>query len=221
MSEQQVETPTPNPWWGIWVQPRKTIRRIIETDPKMNFWVLVVFYGVIRAISWGIQTGVGDYYSPAEVAGFILFGGPLIGITGVYLTGALLRMVGRLLGGAADGQHVRTVLAWAAVPMNVLVIMALFPFLMMFGQRVFSVQDPQVQRVMFGGGSIAGILGGGLTLWRMMLEIAGSFYYIAIVIIGISEVEKFGVWKSTGIIFIVVGGLLLFSLCLALAGTIA
>ena len=40
------------------------------------------------------------------------------------------------------------------------------------------------------------------------------------VVVGISEVEKFNVWKSAGIIFIVIGGLLLFSLCLALAGTL-
>ena len=219
MSDQPVEeTPTLNPWWGIWVQPRQTIRSIIETDPKMNFWVLVIFYGVIRAISWGILAGLGDHYSPAEVAGFIAIIGPLVGIASVYFTGALLGLAGRLMGGNAEGQHIRTVLAWAALPMNVLIVMAIFPFLMMFGQRIFSLEDPLVQRAMYGGGTLAGIFTGGLSMWRMMLEGVGSLYYLIIVVIGISEVEKFNLWKSAGIIFVVIGGLLLFSLCLALVG---
>lgn len=220
MTEQSTESPALNPWWGIWVQPRQAIRMILETDSRMNYWVLVIFYGVIRAVSWGILAGLGDQYSPSEVAGFIAIAGPMLGIAGVYFTGAVLGLVGRLLGGNAEGKQIRTVLAWAALPMNVLVILALFPSLMIFGQKIFSLEDPLVQRAMYGDGTLAGLFTGGLSMWRMMLEGIGSLYYIVIVVIGLSEVEDFSVWKSAGIIFIVVGGLLLFSLCLALVGSL-
>ena len=49
-----------------------------------------------------------------------------------------------------------------------------------------------------------------------MLDLIGAIYYIVITVVGISEVEEFGLWKAAGVFSIVVGGLLLVSLLLAL-----
>jgi hypothetical protein len=217
---ESVENPALNPWWGIWVQPRETIRTIMETDPKMHFWVLVTFYGLIRAVSWGVQVGLGDMFSPAGVAGFILIIGPIAGIIGVYLTGALLGLVGRFMGGKADSQEIRMVLAWAALPMSVLALLALLPYVFMLGPLVFSSANPLVSQILQGQGLSTGFRGNGLSLWRTLLELTGSIYYIVIVVIGYSEVQKIGVIKSIGIFFIVMGGLILMGLCLALAGSL-
>jgi hypothetical protein len=210
------ESPVLNPWWGIWVQPRQAIRSIIDTDPRMHFWVLVLFYGVIRTVSWGIQVGLGDYFPPAGVAGFIVLVGPLAGIISIYLIGSLIGSLGRAMGGKAEGEQIRAVLAWATLPMNVLFILAMFPFMMMLGQRIFSLQDPMTQRILYGSGSSAGLLSGGLSMWKTMLDLIGAIYYIVITVVGISEVEEFGLWKAAGVFSIVVGGLLLVSLLLAL-----
>ena len=220
MAEQIDESPELNPWWGIWVQPRHTLRTILETDPKMHFWVLVAFYGLIRAVSWGVQVGLGDYFSPAGVAGFILFIGPIAGVIGVYLTGALLGLVGRSMGGKAEPQQIRTVLAWAALPMSVLALLALLPYVLMLGPLVFSSTNPMVEQLLLGQGLASGLTNNGLSVWRTILELTGSFYYCVIVVVGISEAQKFGVIKSLGIFFIVLGGLILLGLCFALVGTL-
>ena len=48
---QPISSPEFNPWWRIWIQPRQTIRYLINTDPKMHFWALAVVYGIIRAVT--------------------------------------------------------------------------------------------------------------------------------------------------------------------------
>ena len=217
---ESVESPELNPWWGIWVQPRQTLRQIIDTDPKMHFWVLVTFYGLMRAVSWGVQVGLGNMFSPAGVAGFILIIGPIAGIVGVYLTGALLGLVGRPMGGKGTPQQIRMVLAWAAMPMSVLALLALLPYIFMLGPLIFSTADPLVEQILQGQGVTSGFQGDGLSMWRTILELTGAFYYIWIVVVGYSEVQKIGVVKSIGIFFIVMGGLVLLGLCLALGGTL-
>jgi hypothetical protein len=217
---EPVESPALNPWWGIWVQPRQTLRTIVDTDPKMHFWVLVAFYGLMRAVSWGVQIGLGNIFSPAGVAGFILIMGPIAGIFGVYLTGALLGLLGRSMGGKATPQQIRTVLAWGAMPMSVLALLALLPYVFMLGPLIFSTADPLVAQIMQGQGIPSRIQGDGLSVWRTILELTGSFYYIWIVVVGYAEVQKIHVVKSIGIFFIVMGGLVLLGLCFALIGTL-
>ena len=85
-----------NPWWRIWIQPRQTIRYLINANPKMHFWVLAIVYGIVRAVTWSMDVSLGDYISPPEVAGFILFGGALAGIIGIYLTGSLLELTDQM-----------------------------------------------------------------------------------------------------------------------------
>ena len=214
-----------NPWWGVWVQPRQTIRQILKEDPKQHFWVLVIFYGITATANYCISVALGDFLSPAGVGMFILSMGPIAGIIGVYFSAALLGLLGRLVGGKPDSKSVRAALAWASMPSSVLVVIALFPFIMMFGQDVFTTANPVVQRVMFGTGSGGGMgidnfLGNGLMLWRMMLELIGTGYYIVIAIAGLAEAQGLRLWKAAGVFFIVMGGLLLLALSFAMVGAV-
>lgn len=207
-----------DPWWRIWFQPRRTFAYLMAVDPKMHFWLLAAFYGITAAVSWGIDTAMGDYLSPSEVTLFIVFGGATSGIIGIFFTGSLLRLVGRIFGGKAESQHVRAVLVWAAVPMNVLTMLSLFPLMGMFGSDVFTSTTPRLQHILMGQELTADLVGMGLFLWRSALELVGALYYIVLVIIGFSEVEKINIWKSLGVFVIVYGGLLLLmGLCLASA----
>ena len=212
---QQMPSFAINPWWRIWVQPRQTIRYLIETDPKMHFWVLVVFYGTIRAVALGMQAQLGDVFAPSQVAAFILIAGPLSGVIGVYFTAGLLELVSRVFGGHAESQHIRTVLAWATIPMTVLVILGMSPLLAMFGSSVFTSTDPHMQQILFGRGFASEFLGRGLLTWEAGMEILGSLYYLVIIVVGLAEVQNFSIWKAAGTVFVVIGGLLLSLMCLA------
>lgn len=206
-----------SPWWGIWIQPRQTIRYLVDSDPKMHFWVLVVFYGVVRVVSWGMQIGIGDFFQPAEVALFILAVGPLAGIFGIFVIGSLLQISGRMFGGEATGPQIRAVLAWGVVPMSVLSLVGMFPLLLMFGSRVFVGSDPQVAAILFGEGGVGQFLNSGLGAWWAMLEGAGSLYSLVTIVRGYAEVQQFGIWKALGTFFIAVAGLLLGTFCMSAA----
>ena len=209
-----------NPWWYIWVRPRQTIRYLVDTDPKMHFWVLVIFYGLIRAVSTGIQASLGDIFSPRQIAGFIMIAGPLAGLIGVYFTASLLELVSRLLGGQADGQHIRTVLAWATLPMVVLVIVGMLPSLAMFGSSVFSQPAVRLQQLFFSQGNASDLLTRGLLGWSVGMDLVGSIYFLVVTVIGLAEVQKFSFWKAAGTVLLVFGGLFLSVICLASFGLV-
>lgn len=64
----------------------------------------------------------------------------------------------------------------------------------------------------------ADLIGQGLMVWRSLLEFLGSVYFIIIVILGFSEVEKLTMWKAIGAFVIVFGALLLLTIfCLSLS----
>ena len=206
-----------NPWWRIWVQPRQTIAYLAATDPKMHFWLLACFYGVVNASSIAITYSIGDQLSAPEVGMFILASGTISGILGIFFTASLLKLAGGLLGGVAESQHIRMVLVWAAIPLNVLTMLSLIPLIGMFGSDVFTSTNPRLQNMLFGQELAADIASMGIFLWRNALGLVGSLYYIIIVIIGIAEVERFNIWKSIGIFVIVFGGtMLILFLCLTL-----
>ncbi|HKJ27891.1 MAG TPA: YIP1 family protein [Anaerolineales bacterium] len=206
-----------NPWWRIWLQPRKTIQSLITTDSRIHFWVLAVFYGIIRAASLSMDIALGDHIPPSDVALFILAAGSFSGIISIFFLSSLLKIVGGLLGGSAESKHIRTVLVWATVPLNVLTVLGLFPLISLFGADIFTT-DPKVQQFLFGQGMTANFIGQGLLLWRNLLELIGSLYYLLILIIGYADIQKFNIWKSIGAFVIVFGGMLLMlAACLTLS----
>jgi hypothetical protein len=219
MSEP-VTSPALNPWWRIWVQPRQAIRYLVDTDPKMHFWVLVIFSGIIQTAVWSMTTSIGDHIPPPSVAAFILIGGSISGTIGIYFTASLLELVGRLLGGKAEGQHLRAVLAWASIPLNVLVVLGFLPLISMFGSDVFTSTNPIMQQLLSPQNQSYYSLGPSLMLWQTLLDLIGSIYYIVIVVVGFSEVEELNLFKSIGAFIIVFGGLLLVVFCLALLSSV-
>ncbi len=205
-----------NPWWRIWVQPRKTIREIIDTDPKQNFLALVLFYGFIRMIAAAVSGSLGDTFTPQEIAILILIGGPLAGYISIYLTAWLLEMIGKMLGGQATGEHLRSLLAWASIPMSVMSFIGLVPMFAMFGNKVFTLSDPGPQAILSGSGFAASFLGTGLVAWQSVFNLIGSIYYFVIVVIGLSETQQFSMWKAFGSFAFVSSSILMFALLLAL-----
>ncbi len=107
-----------NPWFSIWLRPRATMRRILDTDPRRRVHLLVILSGIVaglgfpleREITRNIPLGTPVLAVAAAVAA------PLIGLAGLYVSGFLIAMTGRWLGGRGDGVAVRAALAWSNIP---------------------------------------------------------------------------------------------------------
>ena len=112
----------------IWYEPRATIRRIVDSDPRTGVIALVALTGVFGPLA---NLAVGSPVAFTIGAHAIHFfqshtwrlinlamvaAGPLLAIVMLYTNGALLRWAGGLLGGTAHAFEVRAALAWSTIP---------------------------------------------------------------------------------------------------------
>jgi hypothetical protein len=109
-------TPDGTPFVSMWLSPRATIRGILDTDPRYMVLPLAAAGGVFEALSRAAGRNAGDVLSLPVLLGIALVFGPLGGMAGLYIAGALLHFTGRWLGGTATRQEVRASIAWGTVP---------------------------------------------------------------------------------------------------------
>ena len=118
-----------SPYLTIWTAPRATIRQIVDTNPRYRVIFLVVL-GTEVAVAGGLLTGLpagsqelGTTLSP-ETARYVwrlllaamLVIGPIFAIISLYVSGALMRWAGAVLGGTATAVQVRAAIAWSSIP---------------------------------------------------------------------------------------------------------
>src|SRR5215469_23818 len=107
------------PYFTIWTEPRATIRRIVELDPRRNVIVLAMLAPVLTtlehqwmAVMSGSKTAPWWPYQVAlEVAGAALFG-----IVALYVNSGLVTWAGRAMGGVGRALEMRAAIAWSEIP---------------------------------------------------------------------------------------------------------
>lgn len=106
-----VESIEFNPWIEIWFRPRKTIRRIVDSNPKRWVILLAALAGVANVLdqasarSWGDSLGLPGILAMAVVLG------PLLGLAGLAIGGWWYRWTGSWFGGQANTDQVRAAIA--------------------------------------------------------------------------------------------------------------
>lgn len=139
MNPQPLEKPASLGWsWlTIWISPRQTIRRIVDTNAEYGVIPLAVLSGIQQVLDRASKQGWGDNQSLIVVLIFALVGGVLSGIVGVYLNGALYQWTGSWLGGQATTKEVRCAAAWSSIADIALLIFVL-PLIGVFGRNWFT-----------------------------------------------------------------------------------
>ena len=133
------------PWLSMWFHPKKTIRKIIQSNPKYGvawlsaIYVLQSLFFFFNFWSFGLVAKAASLLIPS------LLLSPVLGFVWMFFYGWIVRFVGRLLGGAASSSHVRAALAWSRLPAVITLIMWLFLLLI----------DPTSAFVQYPGGLIA------------------------------------------------------------------
>ena len=114
---------------AILSNPRATIRTIVDTHPAQGVILLAALTGAVQLYLrfWGFLDAIG---TPAFLSLILpLVVGALLGIAFLYLFAWLYRLVGKWLGGQASVVEVRAALAWARVPILIVMIPCLVLFL--------------------------------------------------------------------------------------------
>lgn len=174
------------PFFTIWTEPRATIRRIVEADPKRNVIALAAIGPAIGALArqWSAALDSNANLSalwPIEVAFRVVFAA-VLGVVSIYISSVILRWSGGLLGGVASRVEMRAALAWTQVPAItaeiVLLIAVLSGIPIPKPADVVALQiDPAFYKV--------GVIEGVLAIWGSIVGV----YCIA-------EVHRFSAWRA-------------------------
>ena len=175
-----------NPWFRIWVSPRRTIRRIVDIDPTRRFVWLSLIYGFPMLLQIAQSLSLALYFSWPVILITALIFATFIGMLGISVTAGLLTWVGKWIGGVGAFTQVRAAVAWSNVPSLVTGLIWLI-WIFLFKDSLFyeGVLKTNV---------------GGMAQWILLslaaLQFIASVWSFVLLLINLSEVQGFSVWKA-------------------------
>lgn len=175
-----------NPWLNIWIEPRKTIRAIIEKDPKSGFLLLSAVYGLPMAFNLAQSLNL-----IATLPLWAILIGSLVictflGMIGISISAWLLQCAGRWIGGKGNFQTIRAAVAWSNVPNFVTVLMWVV-LLSIFKGRVFA---PEFNEAHFIGYQA------GVVFLVFLIQSIVSVWGFILLLHTLGEVQGFSAWKA-------------------------
>lgn len=195
------------PWLSIWLWPRRTIRQIVDANPRYGLPLIIVLAGLVRGLGVTINTSAGDTLETPTILIMAAILGPLGYLLSVYVMGSLMRWVGGWLGGEAETEEVRAAFAWSMVPTMYLLPLWLI-MIAGFGASLFASDIPQLH---------ANPLLALPLLAFSLLDLAVSLWAQVLLFLGLAEVHRFSFWRGLATWFL---GLVLVGLpflCLVVA----
>lgn len=177
-----------NPWFSIWIRPRATIQQIVETDPHKTVLLLAAAAGISRALDRASFRNLGDRAEWPVIVGAAVVVGPVAGIIGLYVSGALVGWTGKWIGGAAPSENIRAAVAWSNVPV-VWTLILWIPQLALFGQELFTSATPRLD---------ANPLLGLTLLAFALTELTLGLWAIVIFLKCLAQVQGFSAWSALG-----------------------
>lgn len=191
-----METPTDKPpektakpsvfataWLSIWLQPRATIRRILDTNPRAYVWVLAALGGI------GYGPGDGGEAMLSDLVAWLLYPllGALAGLISLALIPYPIHWTGRWLGGEGTVVEIRCALAWSQIP-----TICLLPLSILIMYWLAGIHIPTGGSVPVGMPAPTGMVLGVISLIYLVVGI----WQIVITVQTVAEAQRFSGWRS-------------------------
>ncbi len=175
-----------NPWIGMWVRPRETIRAILSYNKSYLIVILYWLYGFPLILQFAQNMSLGDRLSVGAILGIAALGAIVLGFIGMNVGAALFTWTGRWIGGVGSFQDVRTAVAWSSVT-NVVAIAIWLVQLAMFGNKIFSLSFFSIP-----------LVGMELTVTYLcsIISIVMMVWGIVILLKAVGEAHQFSAWKA-------------------------
>lgn len=183
-----VTSKTLNPWISMWTRPRDTIRQIVDSNPEHLVLVLAAIAGFANTLNRASTKNMGDLYEWPLIFLAAAIIGPIAGIIGLYIGGALIRWAGGWMGGDASPENIRAAMAWSGVPV-IWALLLWIPELLLFGQEMFTTE---IQRIEDEPGLAYVLLG------FAAIEITIAIWAFIIFLKCLGQVQGFSAWKALG-----------------------
>lgn len=183
-----------NPWFAIWVQPRTTMRQIIDSDPRRLVHLLAILGGAAKGLQSYVPEPAASMLPLPAIITMKMILGALLGLTMLYLFGLLMWLTGRLLSGAGDFVAVRAALAWSNVP-AIWGLLLLLPLLAFIGWEALNAD---VRDVADRPGAFV------LMVPLLLVQFAIGVWQLVILFKCMAEAHRFSAWHALAAFIIAV-----------------
>ena len=173
----------------MWLQPRVTIRQIVNVNPEYHVNLLIALGGIAESLDRASVKNFGDKYSLGTILASALVLGPIGALIGAWVYAHLIRITGDWLGGRGDYDEIKAALGWSSLPTAVGLALWV-PLLALFGLEAFSADTASLRGNVGLAIAFAGLTTGlsVLNLWSFVL-----FCH------AIAEVQHYeSAWKGLG-----------------------
>jgi hypothetical protein len=170
----------------IWINPRDVLRFIHDNRYDKFVTVLLVLAGISRTFDRAVIKNMGDQFSLLAILGICIIMGGLLGWLSYYIYSALISWTGKWLKGEGDTISILRIIAYAMTP-SIIALILLIPQIGVYGPEIFKAEGDVTS-----GGVASNIIFYG----SMILELILGIFTIIFCVIGVSEVQKFGIGKA-------------------------
>jgi hypothetical protein len=192
------------PFFALWIAPRETMRRLVDTDPTRYVIGLAMLRGALGRLelAWFTALSQRTPLSPLWPLGVALRValGAIVGVIGLYVGAWLIGTFCRILGGVSSALEMRTALAWSHIPG--ITAAALSLALVLFG--VVNPPEFKHHRLPVMSGS---------TIELLLVNVVLIGWGVVVRLNCIGEVNRFSAWRALGAILLLIAtlsGLIMF-----------
>jgi Yip1 domain len=175
-----------NPWTGMWVRPRETIRAIIQTNPSYMYPLLCFIYGFPMALQLAQNFSLGNRFPVAGIIGGCAILAMILGVIMINIATALFSWTGKWIGGVGTFQQIRAAVAWSNMPS--IVNIAIWAInIAAFGVRIF--RSDFVEST-FAGNELS------IIFMTAVVQLVVAVWAFIITLKALGEVQGFSAWKA-------------------------
>jgi hypothetical protein len=107
----------------MWVQPRRTLRTLLQLKPTYGLLWLVTVYALQRALFFAHYWSLGLTLPLYVILPLSLVLSPFLGLAWLYTCGWILHATGHWFQGKASAATLRTAYAWSKIPAEISLLM--------------------------------------------------------------------------------------------------
>ena len=185
---ESIEEQILNPWVSMWTKPRATIQQIVDTNPQRLVLLLAAAAGFGQALDRASINSIGDRLDWPIIFIVAAVGGPIAGVIGLYIGGALIHWTGTWIGGKTSAENIRAAIAWSSVPM-LWALLLWIPELALFGQELFTAETPVID---------ADTTLNSAFLAFGAVEVTIGMWTLIVYLKCLGQVQGFSAWKALG-----------------------
>lgn len=175
-------------WKSICLNPKTTIRWIVDNEPRKHLLRLLALGGIAHALSYASAMNLGDMMSIGDILALCLLAGPLSGFVALSLGGWVLNWIAKRMGGVASLHETRMAMAWSWVPIIYLLPLWGIKYIL-FREELFQADKSFLQSQ-----TLLNTLYGLFGFVDFVVSILGLYILFS----ALAEVNRFSVWRALG-----------------------